>query len=263
MSVLCPVCRKEIDPDDVNVAADVAFCRACNNAAKLSAIAEEFSERREAARSRLTVTEETDGDASIPAPDLANPPKGCWYRDDGLEARVGATCRSLAGAAFMLFFTLFWNGVVSVFVVINVASTLVHLGVAVPAWFPSPKGNTAPNMPLGMTLFLWLFLTPFILIGAFTAAMALTSLFGHVEVRVRDTHGTVFTGVGPVGWKRRFDVANVRGVAIGQTSWKENNQTKPVIVIEADKTIRFGSMLHQKHRTFVAGALRNLLAVHK
>lgn len=262
MSVLCPVCRKEVDPDDINVAADVAFCRACNNAAKLSAIANEFSDQREAARSRLTGSSETDV-APIPASDLANPPKGCWYRDDGVEARVGATCRSLAGAAFMLFFTLFWNGVVSVFVVINVASTLVHMGVAVPAWFPSPNGNTAPNLPLGMTLFLWLFLTPFILIGAFTAAMALTSLFGHVEVRIRDSHGSVFTGVGPVGWRRRFDVASVRSVSIGQTTWKENNQSKPVIAIEADKTIQFGSMLHSTHRNFVAGALRNILAVHK
>lgn len=262
MSVLCPVCRKEIDPDDVNVGADVAFCRACNNAAKLSAIAAEFSERREATRSQLTGEDGSD-DGSIPAPDLANPPKGCWYHDDGLEARVGATCRSLTGAAFMLFFTLFWNGVVSVFVVINVASTLVHLGVAVPAWFPSPNGSTAPNMPLGMTLFLWLFLTPFILIGAFTAAMALTSLFGHVEVRVCDAKGWVFTGVGPIGWKRRFDVASVRSVALGQTSWKENNQSKPVIVIEADKTIRFGSMLQGGHRLYLAGVLRKVLSVNK
>ncbi len=252
MSVLCPLCRKEVSPGDVNDGADVAYCRSCNHAAKLSAIAAEVSDKRDALRRKLTG--ESPGntpvagptDETIPAPDLANPPPGCWYRDDGMEARVGATCRSVGGAAFMIFFTLFWNGVVSIFVVVNIASTLHHMGITPPAWFPTPSSNPS-GMTLGTTVFMWLFLTPFIAIGLATAAIALTSLFGRLEVRVRETRGTVFVGVGPIGWRRRFDTLGVQSISIGQTTWTQNNQSKPVIVIHGDETLRFGSMLSERN----------------
>lgn len=270
MSITCPVCRKEIGPDDVNVGADVAYCRACNSASKLSAIAGEFSDRREALREQVTggvgggsQDSAGGGGETIPAPDLLHPPRGYWYRDDGMEARVGASCRSVGNAAFMLVFALFWNSVVSVFVVTNIASTLQHMGVSLPAWFPSPSGGQGAGMPLGMTVFLWLFLAPFIAIGLFTLAMAVTALVGHVEVRVREARGTVFVGVGPVGWRRRFDVPGVRQVRIGETAWRENNRTKPVVVLVGEEELRFGSMLSHDKRMFIAGAVRNLLGIKK
>jgi hypothetical protein len=85
---LCPTCRAGFADDDVNVAKDVAYCRGCDKAYTLS----------ELARGVETV----DVDLSIP-------PRGAWFRDDGLEASIGAVWRNLATGIFFLIFALFWN----------------------------------------------------------------------------------------------------------------------------------------------------------
>ncbi len=59
-------------------------------------------------------------------------------------------------------------------------------------------------MPLGMNLFLCLFLTPFILVGAGLFFALLLSVAGRVEVVVSGPDGRVRTGVGPFRWTRRF-----------------------------------------------------------
>jgi len=55
------------------------------------------------------------------------------------------------------------------------------LGVAGPEWFPAPDGKGA-NMGFGMTLFLWNFLTPFIVIGLGMVGAVLSSLAGRAAV---------------------------------------------------------------------------------
>src|SRR5689334_1099017 len=160
----CPRCKRVIPSDDVNVANDIAFCRNCNLSHRLSALA--FG---------TTIDENVD---------VSNPPGGTWFQRDGGGVIIGATHRSLGQAFGLLLFCLFWNGIVSVFVLLAIASTLQHLGVPVPHWFPSPtsKGNF---IPLGMTIFLWLFLTPFIAIGLGTLAAFLSCLAGRTELRIQ------------------------------------------------------------------------------
>jgi hypothetical protein len=235
--VRCSQCGGQIPAADVNVGADVAYCRACNTATSLSDLAAE----------RLP-------DARV---DTTNPPAGCWHRPtvDGVE--IGASCRSLSGAVGALVLALFWNGIVSVFVLVALGATIRHVSGSVPHWFPAPKmdGN---DMGVGMTLFLWVFLLPFIGVGVMMAGAVVMMVAGSVRVRVGRERCEVFTGVGPLGWTSRIDAGGVKGVRLEDRSWRDSDgdrRTSRNIIVEAEKTVKFGSMLTAERRSFVAGAL--------
>jgi hypothetical protein len=117
----CSKCRRVIPSDDINVAQDVAYCRQCNISYRLS-----------------DLTSGNDFGISV---DLNRPPKGAWYRSDGGGTVIGATNRSLGAAFGLLFFALFWNGIVSVFVTFAISGTLHILHIPQPDWFPAPKMN--------------------------------------------------------------------------------------------------------------------------
>jgi hypothetical protein len=230
-----------IPSDDINVAQDVAYCRGCNISYRLSELAsglEDFANL-----------------------DLQRPPPGAWYSSDGAGTVVGATNRSLAVAFGALFFAVFWNGIVSVFVFFAIAGTLQNLNIPLPAWIPAPKINGGTGtMGAGMTLFLWVFLTPFILIGLTVAAMALTSLFGRTEVTLESRRGRVFTGVGPIGWKRNFEVSEVKDTRIEQKYNREGRDSFTILLETREgKQIKFGSLLTNERRQFMVGALRKTL----
>lgn len=91
-ALICPKCSTPIEPSDVNVAADVMFCRPCSQVFSLS----------------NTVIKKVE-DKPRPPIDLERPPKGAWFADLGTEFRFGATTRS--GLAFFLVpFMLVWSG---------------------------------------------------------------------------------------------------------------------------------------------------------
>jgi hypothetical protein len=238
----CPSCKAVIPADDCNVATDVALCRACNQTHSLAS--------------------PTVGSGLDPGVDPADPPRGAWYHDDGRGVRIGASTRTAGGFVAALLFCLFWNGLVSVFVGAAIASTLNLLGLGVPAWMPPPKMNGS-TMGAGMTIGLWVFLTPFIAIGLVLLAAVAMCLAGRMEVRVTPDHGEVFTGVGPVGWRRRFDPAAVRRVALNNRRWRDSDgdpRSQVEVVIETpERTIRFGSSLTEARRRFVASALARVL----
>ncbi len=235
----CTRCRRTIPPEDINVANDVAYCRNCNISYSLAAL-----------------TFETGLDATV---DLNRPPAGAWCINDGGGTVIGATNRSLVAAAGLLFATLFWNGIVSVFVAAAVSGTFHVLHIPQPSWFPAPKMNGG-DMGSGMVLFMWLFLTPFIAIGLILAASCLTTLFGRTEARVAGTQGSIFTGIGSLGWRRRFDPAQVKDVRIYQKINNEGRDTF-VILIESHtgKQMKFGAFLSNERRQFMLGALRKTL----
>jgi len=238
----CSKCRTEIPSDDVNVASDLAYCRRCNLSFKLS---------------ELTHGAELTEDL-----DLNNPPAGAWYRGEGVTTVIGATHRSVGAAFGTLAIALFWNGIVSVFVFFVTVNTLKHLHLPVPRWFPAPDNA---GMSVGMTIFMWIFLTPFIVIGLAMIAAFLSALGGRSEVRITNAEGMVFSGIGPLGYRRRFDATSVKDVRIDDKRWRDSDgdrQRKTHIVIETreGKLIRFGSMLREDRRKFVAGAVRRALA---
>jgi hypothetical protein len=216
----------------------VAFCRPCNLSYKLS---------------ELTHRDELD-----PYLETNNPPPGAWFSETGMGIVTGATHRSLGSAFGLLLVSLFWNGIVSIFVLVAISGTLHQMNISIPHWFPAPNMNNEP-MSLGMVLFLWIFLTPFIAIGLGMLSAFLSCLGGRTDVLVEGDRGVVFVGIGPLGFRRRFDASSVKEVRIDTQQWSNNNgQRKEMIVLETreGKKIKFATMLTEERRKFVAGALR-------
>ena len=242
MTPICSSCKRSIPAQDVNVAQDVAYCRTCNRAHKLSELVH---------------------GTEAPEPDLSRPPAGTWYSSTALGAVIGASHRSIGGAIGTLAISLFWNGIVSVFLTLVISSTLHLLSVPVPDWFPNPKMN-GETMGWGMTLFLWLFLTPFILIGLAMIGAFFTALAGRTEIRIQQGHGVIFTGVGPIGRRRRFNPQLVSKVRVNDERWRDSDgdrRRRTEIVLEAEdgKRIRLGGSLPEERRNFLAAALRKAL----
>jgi hypothetical protein len=111
-----------------------------------------------------------------------------------------------------------------------------------------------------LTIFLWFFLTPFIVIGLIMFGAFLSRLGGKTEVRIQNNNGIVFTGIGTLGYRRHFERQAVKEVRI-QNNPKNSDQPRTIIVIEtrAGKLIKFGSMLREDRRKFVASAVRQTL----
>lgn len=163
MAMHCPKCEGEIAEADVNVGANVAFCRVCDEAFALSLLAK-----------GVLVNSGGDPAAMFQAPtevvDISNPPKGCSYADDGMEVVVTASCRSETGWFFLLF-SGFWNA--------------ITWSVGLAMIFSGDSGD----------LVAVLFMIPFMLIGIGTAIAALVGLWGRVRVRVGREDGEVFLGL--------------------------------------------------------------------
>jgi hypothetical protein len=217
MKVACPKCQREIPSGDVNVSADVAFCRACNEAFELS-----------------DLVEDEDAEDDAPPPEMMVPPRGTWFEKDLDGFTVGATTRS-AIAFFLVPFMCVWSG--------------GSLGGIYGSQIASGKFN------LGMSLFGIPFLLGTLLFGS----IALMSVCGKVTVTVRRGEGVVFTGIGPVGWRKRFIPSQIRHVreqssrgSKGSTTWK--------IVLQGSETVELGSGLTDERRRFMVQVLRFLLA---
>jgi hypothetical protein len=189
---------------------------------------------------------------------LSRPPSGCSVAESGREVVVRATLRSYTGFFASLFFALFWNGVVSMFVLLAVAGLYTNLIGPLPPWFPAPEQQNLKG--LGETLFLCIFLIPFVTIGAVMAGVVVLCAVGRIEVRLGPETATVRTGVGFLSWRRRFDPTQVRRVTVGQTPWETNGCPNEVVAIEADRTIKFGSLLAAERRDWLQTILHELLA---
>ena len=117
-------------------------------------------------------------------------------------------------------------------------------------------------MGVGMTLFLWLFLTPFIAVGLAMIAAFFSCLAGKTEIRVRDWDGEIFTGVGPIGFRKKFKTESVKDVRIDDRQWRDSDgdkrrQTNIIIELLEGKPIKFGSSLPEDRRLFLAASLRH------
>ncbi|MDB5357290.1 MAG: hypothetical protein JWN24_3743 [Phycisphaerales bacterium] len=239
----CPACGQPIAANDINIHEGVGLCRSCGKLSRLADIADQ---------------------PAVDVSALATPPVGCSCDEPfGGDLAVRASARSFGAALGALAICLFWNGIVSIFVVFLIGGLYTHFIGPLPKWFPVPSSNGKNDMsyndPLGTWLFLCLFLTPFVLIGLGMILVFLMCLFGRVEVLVTGSDGRVRTGFGPFSWTRRFDASRVKRVVVGQTSYSQNGQTKALIQIEADRNVKFGSMLPDERRTWMLGVLHVLL----
>ncbi|QDU63824.1 hypothetical protein Pan216_47050 [Planctomycetes bacterium Pan216] len=171
--------------------------------------------------------------------DIHSPPSGAWFEDHGLGCQVGATTRSCA-AFFLVPFMCVWSG----FSLGGIYGTQIAAG----------KFN------LVISLFGIPFLFGTILFGSIT----LMAIFGKVVVTIDGNDGSVFTGIGPVGWTRRFDWREISAIeeeiVASSRSTSNYRSTMQVISLLGQKRLRFGSMLSQARRYYMLQVLRTLLA---
>ena len=169
-----------------------------------------------------------------PAMDLSRPPGGTWLRQMGGGFEVGATTRS--GIAFFIVpFTLLWSGGS----LGGIYGTQIYKGT--------------------LDWKLCLFGLPFLLGSLLLVPFAVLSVGGKIAVRREGDRGEVFTGIGRIGWTRRFRWSEVKAVRRSLTKWQQNNRRVPLIEIElGTKSLRFGSQLTSQRREFLLRALKQV-----
>lgn len=234
---LCPKCDAPLPAESINIQEGVALCAACGSLSRLREIAEQTRPVSEI---------------------LAHPPRGCTIEEGDGEFYVEASLRSVGGFLGALVFCLFWNGIVSVFVLIAISGLYRNLIGPLPAWFPAPKMDGGDS--LGMSLFLCVFLIPFVTVGAVMIGAVLTAGFGEIHAVIREEIVLIRTGIGRLAWTKRFDPQQYRQLTITTTGWQKNNQPNEAIEIIADETVQFGSMLTPERRQWMAAALKEMLS---
>ena len=125
MEVTCPKCQGRIATEDVNVARDVAFCRACNEAFALSdVVAEDFFDEV----------------------DVNDMPRGVSVEDYGVRVTIRASTRRLGWALFWSLFAFGFGLAVPIGVIFSEVSkgsaelwpflfVIPFAGVGVFAWY--------------------------------------------------------------------------------------------------------------------------------
>lgn len=239
----CPDCDELITADAMNIREGVALCPGCGTLSRLS-------ELNRSARSIGEI--------------LSRPPSGCSIVSDGQRLTATAAMRSLPDFLLQAAFALVWNSSISVFLLIAIAGLYTNLVGPLPNWFPAPgmkNGKPELNggpMDLGTTLFLCIFLIPFVAIGIGIVAAAVLNLLGKVEVIIDEFDSYVATGVGFLKWKKRFDPREVKAVAFGARAWQNEGESNTLIEISADRSVKFGSMLQSDRLEWLRAALREI-----
>jgi hypothetical protein len=161
-------------------------------------------------------------------------PRGAWDIDNGVERCIGATTRSWL-ALFLVPFMCVWSG--------------FSIGGIYGSQLVSGKFNPAMSA----------FGIPFVLGTLLFGSIAAMSVCGKVEVRLRGTEGRVFTGIGPIGWARRFELTEFSSIREDYSSISSNRQPSRNIVMEGSRRLAFGTGLSEARRYFVIESLRPLL----
>lgn len=176
--------------------------------------------------------------------DPANPPEGASFRQDAEGTRVTGTTRS-ALAFFLVPFLCVWSG----FSLTGIYGSQIRHGV----------------FRLTESLFGIPFLLGTVLLGTQAAMMAA----GQVVVFWNKDEGTVFSGVGPIGWMRKFRWSRVQSVtecdaAYGPGRGRRYRVIRIDVLHDARvRSIRFGTLLSEERRQFLLSVLRSQAALHR
>lgn len=231
MEIKCPDTGQVIPPEHYNVSTDLLISPFTGNQFKLSEVVAEQSQR--------------DDDFEI----LSNPPSGLRERRGFNGVTASVSTRNIPVAIFMTIFTTFWNSMLSIFLV--------------GPWLPgatSEGGGPAPKF--GVNPFMTLFLIPFILCGIGTLVYAIMSWIGRYSVTVAGTRVQTFYGVGPIGYRRRFDATLIQKVTIERTGIESNEKPMKAIVLWMPEKKNIAMSLDEVKQRYFAAWLRNELGLH-
>jgi hypothetical protein len=156
----------------------------------------------------------------------ATPPSGAWHVPgmNGFEA--GASTRSPI-AFFLVPFMCVWSG----FSLSGIYGSQIVKG----------------KFDLGASLFG----IPFLLGSLLFGSVALMAVCGKVVVSVRGDEASVFTGIGPLGFTRRFSWSKVTAIS-EFLNLSKNGQGLKGIQIEADRLINLYGLNANRHRFMLA-----------
>lgn len=243
----CPSCDREILSDDINLSEGVALCPNCGSLHKLSQL--NFS--------GATIEEI-----------IANPPKKGRIKSNKDGVEISVSLFSFTSFIGSLFATLFWNGILSIFLSLAIAAVYYNFYGPVPGWFPTPgleDGKPIMNdqvMGAGMTMFLCLFLVPFVIIGFCLFVNTLLRLFGSTKIVISKKNAYASTGISIMSFKRSFDPKKVQSIKRTLSKFNNEGQKNHVIEILSTKRTTFGLLLSEKQQEWVVTLLRQVL-IHK
>lgn len=164
--------------------------------------------------------------------DLTHPPKGAWFLRDPGGFEVGASTRH-PSSFFLVPFMMVWSG----FSLEGIYGTQIVKG----------EFNLTAS----------LFGIPFLLGTGLFGSIALMTVFGKTSVKVVNDQATLFTGVGPVGWRRRFKWSEVRNIRETVRNGSRGGATEQ-ITIDADRRLDFAAGLNSAKQEFLIAALRQM-----
>jgi hypothetical protein len=206
----CPVCHAVIPANDVNVATDLALCRACGRTSSFALVS---------------------GASQISLDLLATPPRSIRVEED-FDGTVITYRRISPAVLFLIPFTAFWSGL--------------------SMWGIYGSQFKKGQFELGQCLFGLPFLFGTIVLLSVIASL----LFGKWRIALRQGEGSVFFGVGPLGWTRRFTYNRNTVVSLRLTSVRVNEVPQQGIAVQTDGTeLVFGSSLKQDAKKFIAAVL--------
>jgi hypothetical protein len=237
----CPQCDAIIEPASINIAQGIALCPNCG---KLSSIVDI------SVRKRPTATI------------LSKIPSGCSIIDLGDKIVVEVSLRSVGNSIRIIFMALFWNTILFMFLINALGGLYLNLVGPLPVWYPPPVMDGGKMMSLGEAVDLSIFLIPFGVIGIGFICGALVIVWGSIKVEMNDSEGKVVKGFGFLAWRQRFDPREVEQVAFDDSGGESATQSSYEIVIKADQTIAFGSMLQDRRKEWLEAMLRAIFMKH-
>jgi hypothetical protein len=244
----CPSCDHEIEEAEVNITEGVALCNECGQLSQLSEL----------------------NFLKLPAEETLNsPPKSANITANRERINIHLSLFSIPQLAGSLFATLFWNGIVCLFLTLAVAAVCYNTIGYVPDWIPVPgleEGKPVMNdkvMGVGMTVFFCLFLTPFVIIGTFLFCNTALRLGGSTVIIIDKNRSTVSTGISFIRLMKTFDPYKVKRIDLTLNKFNQNQESYVIeMEIEGHKAVKFGRSLSQSQQEWLITVLRQIL-VHK
>lgn len=103
-----------------------------------------------------------------------------------------------------------------------------------------------------------LFGIPFLLGTVVLTSLCLMTTLGKVVVRGLNDQGSIFVGVGAIGWTRRFRWSEIQSIRESMSKWQQNGRNMPLIELNGPQPIRFGTQLTDARREFIIAALKQV-----
>lgn len=210
----CPSCRKAIPLDDVNVATDIALCRACGKTTAFSLIR---------------------GLSEISPAVLDSKPRHITVAKGDLAGGITITHRRVSPILFFLIpFTALWSG-------------------------GSMWGIYGTQLVFGKwDLAKLLFGLPFLFGTVILLGVIAVVSFGKWVIRLNRGAGSVFIGLGCIGWTRRFNYNRGSVVSLRMTNVRVNEVPQQGIAVRTDdEDFVFGTTLKDDAKRYLAALIAN------